>query len=104
VSDAQQRGSSDGEQAHPFFPLIPGSAWSYATRQSHPTGELPGVASTLTVVSLRRAPGRLVAELVDQVEPAGQETRYEVVAALDGLLPGVGRMRAGEIEVTSCDP
>lgn len=104
MSDGQQAGSPDGQRAHPFFPLVPGSAWSYTTRQDHATGELAGVASTLTVRSLRREPGRLVAEVVDRVEPAGQESAYEIVAALDGILPGVGRMRVGELELTSADP
>jgi hypothetical protein len=95
-----------GELAdHAYFPLAPGSSWHYATEQSHAGQELPGVQSTLSVLSLRRELGRLTAELADRVEgSAAQESRYELVLTPDGILPGVGTMKTGGgIEVRSTD-
>ncbi len=93
-------------EGHPYHPLHPGNAWSYATSQRHGELDLPGVASTLSVLSLREEPGRLIAELCDRVEGPQQqvqESRYQLIATPDGILPGVGVMRVGEHEVRSTD-
>jgi hypothetical protein len=99
---------------HPYFPLAAGSAWRYATGQrkrgpawearSAEGQELPSVCSTLAVLAVERELGRLTAELADRVEGStGQESRYQLVLTPDGILPGVGTMKAGTIEVRSTD-
>jgi hypothetical protein len=89
---------------HPYFPFSSGSSWRYATGQRHGVQELPSVQSTLSVLALKRELGRLTADLADRVEgPAAQESRYQLVLTPDGILPGVGTMKAGAIEVRSSD-